>query len=93
MEFEHCLHNPKKEMVYFRIYSDGEWSGDLEAIIPDLNYQCLNRMIPPNTTTRRAVCRQQCQEPNNFCKLCYSVLDLSNKEKLADYSETFNLRS
>jgi hypothetical protein len=93
MEFEHCKFNPKKEQVYFNIYKDGEWAGDLQDIVPDLGYPGMNRLIPPATTARRAVCRQQCQEPNNFCKLCYTVLDLSNKQKLSEYADSFNLRS
>lgn len=93
MEFEHCKFNPKKEQVYFNIYKDGEWAGDLQDIVPDLNYPGMNRLIPPDTMIRRAVCRQQCQEPNNYCKLCYTVLDLSNKQKLSEYADNFNLRS
>ena len=93
MEFEHCQFNPKKEQVLYNIYSNGEWAGELTDIVPDLAYPGLNRMIPPDTLTRRAVCRQQCQEPNNYCKLCYTVLDLSNKEKLKEYSEHMGLRS
>ena len=93
MEFEHCKFNPNKEQVLYNIYSSGEWPGELSDIVPDLGYSGLNRMIPPNTLVRRAECRQQCQEPNNYCRLCYTVLDLSNKEKLKEYSQKFNLLS
>lgn len=71
----------KKEQALFRIYTKGEWPGDLNLIINNLNYPGVNRMIDPAISQRRMTCAQRCEE-RQTCHLCYEMLDLANPEKL-----------
>lgn len=83
-EFEDCS-SASREQVLFDIYSRGEWAGDLNMIITNLDYPGVNRMIPPELSQRRINCGQRC-ESNRTCHLCYRLLDLANPEKLKPYA-------
>lgn len=70
-----------QEQALYRIYTRGAWSSDLRYIILDLDYDGVNRMIPPSLAEARIKCGQRCQE-NGACKLCYRMLDLANPDKI-----------
>lgn len=80
VEFENC--DLKKEQALYRIYFEQKnWPGDLNYIITNLNYNCINRMIPPDFTKNRMNCKQKCMA-GGHCKLCYRYLQLANPDLL-----------
>ena len=79
--------NQEQEQACYRIYNRGNWSGELNMVVQDLNYPCTNRMIPPELAEARMNCGQRCMENGN-CHLCYRMFDLANPEKLRNYLET-----
>ena len=77
-----------QEQALYRIYAEQKsWSGELGLIIQDLNYPCVNRMVPPTLAEARLNCGQRCQE-NGHCHLCYRLFDLANPDKLRQYLDT-----
>ena len=77
----------KQEQALFRIYAERqEWSGDLNLIIPDLNYPCTNRMIPPTLAQKRLNCGQRCKS-GGACKLCYRLMTLAQPDLLRPLKE------
>lgn len=91
-EFKDCEDRPKKEEGLFRVYSSGEWNGDLNTIITNLNYSADNMLISPDLISRRLTCGQQCQE-GRHCKLCYRQLDVANKDFVAKVKESLSERT
>lgn len=87
LEFEDC--DTKKEQALFRIYKSGEWPGELEHLITNLNYKGTNRLIKSETSQRRMTCGQKCEEPNRYCHLCYSFLGLADPELLSPIAEKY----
>lgn len=79
LEFKDCENNPKKEEGLFRVYSSGEWKGDLNNIITNLNYHTENIYIPPNLAEKRLSCGQRCQEGAS-CHLCYRYMKMAQRE-------------
>lgn len=80
-EFPH--YEVSQEEALFRVYAKTKsWPTELGALIPDLNYNGVGRMIPPELAVRRYHCDQSC-ERGVGCRLCYTMLDLANPELLA----------
>ena len=82
-EFEDCS-SPDREQVLYDIYTRGEWPGDLNMLITNLNYPGVNRMLPPDITEKRMTCGQRC-ESNKTCYVCYRLLNLADPDKLGKY--------
>lgn len=78
-EFADC--DKEREQALYRIYKFGEWPGELEILISDLNYEGTNRMIDPEFSRRRMNCEQKCEELG-ICRMCYHMLKLANPDKL-----------
>lgn len=79
--------NLDQERALFRIYAEQKnWPGDVGLIIQDINYLGVNRMLPPDMTTRRLNCGQRCME-NGRCRLCWRMMDLANPDLLRDYQK------
>lgn len=86
MEFE-CT-ELSQERALIRIYlQDRAWPGDLELIIPDINYAATNRMLSSDLTEKRLNCRQVCKS-GKHCHICYRFLDLADPELIRDYKES-----
>ena len=82
-EFEDCS-SAEREQVLYDIYTRGEWPGDLNMLITNLNYPGVNRMLPPDITEKRMTCGQRC-ESNKTCYVCYRLLNLADPDKLGKY--------
>lgn len=79
-EFEDC--DIKKEQALYRVYAEQKtWSGNLNTLISNLNYNATNSLIYPEFSEKRAFCGQKCMSGLN-CKLCYRMLDLANPDKI-----------
>lgn len=78
-EFGDCEDRPRKEEALFRVYSSGEWQGDLSNIITNLNFTADNQLISPEMIEKRISCGQRCQSGNS-CRLCYRYLQIANKD-------------
>lgn len=77
----------KKEQGLYRVYFESKnWPGQLNDIITNLNYEGLNRMIPPEATSKRIDCGQRC-ERNGICRICYRALELANRELIENYKK------
>jgi hypothetical protein len=61
------------------------WPGNLKTIITNLNYDGVNRMIPPNFALTRMNCGQRCMSHASRCRVCYRYLDLGNPDLLREY--------
>lgn len=78
---------PDKEQSLYNIYAvEQKWDGELGLIVEDLNYLGNNRLIGDQYITRRLTCGQSCQQ-NGRCRLCYTLLDLANPQKLREYRD------
>ena len=79
--------NHEQEQACYRIYHQRKWPGELGLVVQDLNYPCVNRMVPPELAQARLNCGQRCLE-NGSCHLCYRLFDLANPEKLQRYLDS-----
>lgn len=62
----------------FRLYAEGEsWSGNLNVLIPELNYEVPNRMLDERITQARLNCGQKCAEGR--CVICPTIFNLTKK--------------
>ena len=78
-EFEDC--DNQKEQGLYRIYHDiKEWPGDLSDIITNFKYQGLNRIVYHEFAEKRLNCRQRCEENENSCHWCQTLMDLADYE-------------
>ena len=77
----------EQEQALWRIYSKGEWPGELAYIVPSVHDKdILNRALPPTFVERRGNCGQRCQRPNSTCHYCHMMcnfakLDVMQKVK------------
>ncbi len=84
IEFEDC--DKKREQALYRVYMENKaWPGNLKTIITNLNYDGVNRMIPPNFALTRMNCGQRCISNASRCRVCYRYLDLGNPNLLREY--------
>lgn len=76
-----------KEKTLITIYKSGEWPGNLNLLLNDLDYNIDNRLIESTFAQTRLSCRHRCQRDNSchFCEnmfTCYSALhDYYKKQK------------
>lgn len=83
--------NKTQEQTLYRLYAEQHtWSGELGLVVPDLNYICTNRMVPPTLAEARLNCGQRCME-TGMCHLCYRTMDLANPTLLRPVLEAQNL--
>lgn len=88
VEFADC--DRDKEQALYRVYAEEhEWRSDLQALITNLNYPGVNRMILEEVAKTRLNCNQKCQYGG--CHICQRNLDLANPERLRQYVETVKL--
>lgn len=74
--------NITQEQALWRIYTQGEWPGELSYIVPSIHDdKILNRALPPNFGERRANCGQRCQQ-GRPCKFCYLIADFAKIETM-----------
>lgn len=91
IEFEDC--DRDKEQELYRIYMEtNTWRSLLSLLITNLNFDCMNRMIPKDMAFHRIDCQQKCQYGSN-CKLCYRSLQLANPELIKKYADSQGLLS
>ena len=77
-----------QELTYYRVYKKGIWNGNLNILLPKLNYDVDNRgfeLVPtfleedePDIKLfahRRISCGQVCQRDPHKCKFCYTVFN------------------
>lgn len=82
--------NKTQEQTLYRLYAEQHaWSGELGLVVPDLNYICTNRMVPPTLAETRLNCGQRCME-NGICHLCYRTFDLANPTLLRPIRDSQN---
>lgn len=70
-EFEDAKLN--KEQTLFDIYRSGEWKGNLNLLITNLNIDVDNRAIPEEIGSVRANCKQRCMQ-NGICHFCETAI-------------------
>lgn len=78
--FEDC--DLKKEKVLFDIYKRGEWSGDLQYLITNLNISIPNVILPDGFGQNRSKCAQRCMVTGNchYCETAFRFADAIKKE-------------
>lgn len=82
--------NLEQEQALYRIYTAGEWQGELSLIVPSVHdSDILNRALPPNFIERRANCGQKCQR-NSGCRYCELVASFAKIEQLRKIKELKN---
>lgn len=82
--------NITQEQALWRIYTKGEWPGELYMIVPSIHDQrILNRALPPNFGERRANCGQRCQRTGT-CKFCQLVSNFAKIETMRKVKELYN---
>ena len=87
-EFEDC--DVKKEQALFRIYALGQhWTGNLNGLITNLNFDATSRLIPSSLAEARCTCRHMCEVTGN-CHICDRTLRLADVDKLRDYLDSLN---
>lgn len=73
----------EQEQALWRIYTKGEWPGELSYIIPSVNDNTvLNRALPPTFIERRGNCGQRCQRPDSNCNYCRIMAGFARKKTL-----------
>lgn len=77
--FENCEGNNRKEEALFRVYQEGEWKGDINNIITNMNYGADNQLIDPTLIEKRINCGQRCQSGGS-CHLCYRHFKIASKD-------------
>lgn len=78
---------PEKEEALFRIYAEeGEWPGQLDAIIP-IETDAINRMIPPEFGKMRYNCGLGCLRGTK-CQSCYRYLKMADLDLIKDYTNS-----
>lgn len=74
-----------KEKTLYEIYERGEWPGNVNFLINDLDSEAQNRLIVRDFGERRANCGMRCMESRNACHLCETVLHLAEmKDELKE---------
>lgn len=68
----------EKQAVLYLIYSHGQWAGDLQSLILDLNFSFDSRAIVNDFAKKRKTCRRKCMRGDE-CTLCKDVYDFSQK--------------
>lgn len=85
IEFEDA--DLQKERALYRIYCEEKnWPGEMNMIITNMNYQCLNRLVSEKVGQARLNCGQRCQS-GGACRICERYLYLAKEEvmrKIAD---------
>ena len=77
----------EQEQALWRIYTKGEWPGELYMIVPSIHdKEVLNRALPPNFGERRADCGQRCQR-GSVCKFCRLVAGFAKIETMRKVKE------
>ena len=84
MEFEVDYGNYKKEEALLRIYKTGEYSGNLNLIIDNLNVDVDNRIIESSFGEKRICCGQKCLR-NKTCRFCINSIILANNIRVLKY--------
>lgn len=80
--------NIEQEQALWRIYTKGEWPGELHYIIPSVHdNDVLNRALPPEFGERRANCRQRCEQGAHstrcrYCRIISSFARLDTMKKI-----------
>ena len=81
---EFDFENIEQEQALYRIYTKGEWSGEVYMIVPSIHDKdILNRALPPNFIERRADCGQKCQR-GSVCRFCRLVADFAKIERMKE---------
>lgn len=81
---EFDFQNIEQEQALYRIYTKGEWPGEVYMIVPSIHdKEILNRALPPNFTERRADCGQKCQH-GSVCRFCRLVADFAKIERMKE---------
>lgn len=77
----------QKERTLTKIYKSGQWNGNLNLLLDNLNYDIDNRAISPEGpmgfADRRISCKQRCQEKYNckFCQIHFDFITSIDKNK------------
>jgi hypothetical protein len=81
---EFDFQNIEQEQALYRIYTKGEWPGEVYMIVPSIHdKEILNRALPPNFIERRADCGQKCQR-GSVCRFCKLVADFAKIERMKE---------
>lgn len=65
-----------KQNIYYEIYKDKKWYGNLKEIFPALNIDLDSRYIVPLFGKKRVYCQRKCLKGQK-CNLCDTIADLS----------------
>lgn len=65
-----------KERTLFEVYKKGEWNGNLNLLLHNLNFNVDNRAIPAEFGPARLQCRQNCMRTGT-CHLCETAIKFS----------------
>jgi hypothetical protein len=83
IEFEDA--NPRKEEALFRVYAEHQyWTGNLNPLITNLNFDATSRLISPKITEARLNCRHVCASGGS-CQICRRAFELAQPEKIRNY--------
>ena len=77
----------QQEQALWRVYTKGEWPGELFYIVPSIHDKSiLNRALPPNFGERRANCGQRCQRDKScrYCSLISKLARLDTMKEIRD---------
>lgn len=94
-----------QEEGLFMIYKKGEWNGNLNLLLTNLNVNLDNRAIPPEFGSVRLKCNHKCALPGVHCNFCAVVqqfssaindlrhTDISNWENIENIAEKLNMNN
>lgn len=86
LEFENVT--PRQEEAFYRVYGMRQyWTGNLNPLITNLNYDATSRLIPQSITECRLNCGHKCVY-GGTCQLCFRAFALAQPEKIREYVES-----
>jgi len=75
---EFFYNSQKKEEVYFDIYKNESWLGNLKDLIGDFDEDIYSQYLFPTFGIYRSVCGRECLKGEK-CNLCQRAIELSNE--------------
>lgn len=69
-----------KQSIYYEIYKDKKWYGNLKEIFPALNIDLDSRCVVPLFGKKRVSCQRKCLKGQK-CNLCNTIVNLSETLK------------
>lgn len=78
----------QQEETLFKIYhTQKTWPGNLNILVPDLNFTGSNRYIRDHME-RRLSCKQKCEENPRACQYCQLILTMAQPKQIKEYKES-----